>query len=120
MKQNEIGSGLGSGFGGAGNKFGAEQDKPKFGSLSRDPLGGGASGALAAAKEASSGSEYEDDFEPGESIANLADKGPKKEPDFDLDDFFAPGNANGKDKPSDKDSEPPAFDDNYDDYNFKF
>lgn len=126
MKQNEIGSGLGSGFGGAGMKFGAEQDKPKFGNLSRDPLGGGAPGALGGAQDASSGSEYEEDFEPGESIANLGKdtdlgKGPGKkgQPDFDLDDFFAPGKANGKDKPSDKDSEPPAFDDDYD-FNVNF
>ena len=102
----------------------AAQDKPKFGDLQKDPIGRGPAANAAKAKEPSSDEEYEDDFELGESIANLADKGSAKKnaaDQFDLDDFFAPGKGTGNGaKPSDKDSEPPAFDDNYEDYTYNF
>ena len=70
-------------------------------------------------KHQSSGSEYEDDqFELGESIANLGGSGKKQnQNDLDIDDIFNPGAGRAKDpRASDKDSEPPAFDDNYEDY----
>ena len=75
--------------------------------------------ARAHKRQASSGSEYEDDqFELGESIANLGGSAKKQENNqLDIDDIFNPGRGGGKDpRASDKDSEPPAFDDNYDDY----
>lgn len=126
----DIGSGLGSGNGGfSGSKFAAkpaDDELPKLGGGFKDPIRGNEPARVSAPKE-SSGSDYEgDDFELGESVANLAGKaGAKKdeqpEDQFAFDDFFAPGKANGKDgKPSDKSSEPPAFDDNYEDYTYDF
>ena len=71
-------------------------------------------------KHQSSGSEYDDDqFELGESLANLGGGSGKKLPqnDLDIDDIFNPGPGRAKDpRASDKDSEPPAFEDDYEDY----
>lgn len=123
-KPNDIGNGLGSGFGGLGSKTGAKPDNLNFGDLDADPKPSRAPAAVADAKEPSSGTDYEDDFEVGESIANLGDKGSgkKDQPDqFELD-FFAPAKGTGADgKPSEKESDVSgAFDDEYEAYTYKF
>jgi hypothetical protein len=68
-KPSDIGSGLGSGFPGFG---GPKLDTGKDKATKNDPLKIG-SFAMDNQKD-DSGSDYEEDFELGESIANLGDK----------------------------------------------